>query len=778
MKKILLFTSALALLAGCAQDDFESVRSESAKGISFAASIGNEASTRGELTMGDQVGFFWYAETDRISIWANNNISAGSGNTSSNGVVSAWGTISTTPATYKATKSAGNGQFTAASDADMLTFTALPAGSRAAQIKAATASFVATYGASATKVDADATTDEITAVTIKPASSNATITLAAGENISKYIPMYSVSTAYPTQKYHSVGEKVNLEFYRPFATLGLIANGVEQYKDQFGILKKITITTNGFSTTIPASEISYGTDTEYKIDLTAKHDLTKTKATTPGTQTKSIVVDYTAANLKWKDGKAGAQVIPALSVDRSTFRTAGKKEKYTVKYEFADIAFTVVDSTDTDWNAFNTSDQPVVKALKTLDINDYPYLLTNSGSLIVNSGSFSDVFGKDATKATIAWGGSTKDISSVKEIISKVALTTAELGDLTKFTGLTKLNLAENTTIPAKTFTTAQAAQITSLVLPKVTSIDAKFIDDNPAKTFTALTNVALAAYEFPTPSVNNAFFNATTASKLITLDISAVKSMIPAFGLLRELSFTNFTALKSVKVFEGVQLSSSAFDGCTSLETVNGTVKIDGAVAAFKECNAAKFTAIKIIGTDVPDNAFNGCTNLKSILVSGSQIVPTTVGEAAFKGTAVEYMDLSQVTKLGKQAFMGATKLVSANKNTQILTVGAEKIAESAFENTKVVMVDFANATSFEKDILKGTGATLKQVRFLKKFTVANGNSATYWTTTFGAATNVNLFVADGQSYVSSNKLQLPYKIGSAAVAYEDVAFKGIYKN
>ena len=189
MKKILLFTSALALLASCAQDDFESVRSEGAKGISFVASAGGDASTRGELTLGDQVGFFWYAEADRISIWANKNISAGTGNTSSKGVVAAWGTITATPASYKATKSAGNGQFTAASDADMLKFTALPAGSSAAQIKAATASFVATYGATATKVTEDAS-GAITDVTIKPTTGNASINLAAGENISKYIPMY------------------------------------------------------------------------------------------------------------------------------------------------------------------------------------------------------------------------------------------------------------------------------------------------------------------------------------------------------------------------------------------------------------------------------------------------------------------------------------------------------------------------------------------------------------------------------------------------------------
>lgn len=770
MKKILLCASALALLAGCTEDEFESARSESTKGITFAATINNGAETKGELTLGDQVGFFWYAETDKINVLAKNNVQVG-GTNSDKGIVNDWGSLPTA-AEYKATKSAGNGEFTAVDGANMIEFSSVPA---TAEIANKTTTFVATYASAVSAVTADAE-GNIETVTIKPAAGNAVIALNGGKNISEFMPLYSVSTAYPTKAYHSVGEKVNLEFYRPFATLGLVANGVAEYSNLFGPLLKVTVIVEGDGEGINASEIAYEDNTtEYTIDIANPSDLTKTKVTADGTLSSEIAITYgdgSATGLDWADGRNNALLFPALSVDRSAFKEAGTKEKYKVVYDFKNITFTVEDETDEDWNAFNESNAPIVKALKGLNVAEYPFLVTKNYDLIVNSGKFADIYQEGSNKSKINWGSGV-DVTSITSIVSKVELESEDLADLKSFTGLTNLKLTVNTEIPANTFSTTQAGAITNLELPAVTSIDTKFINNSESEKFTALTNLDLAAYTFPDPKVNAALFNTETDGTIATLNISAVQSMIPAFGILRELSFKDFTELTEVKVYEGVQLSASAFNGCTSLAKVDGTVKINGAVSAFDGCNAASFKAISIIGTDIPDYAFNGCTYLEKVNVNGKQVAPTKVGESAFKGTKIKYMDLSGATTLGKNAFNGSD-LISNDDKTQILTVGATAIPEGAFEGTDVVMIDFTKATSIQKNILKSV-TSLLQVRFNEKFTVITP-ATNDWAETFGSNTaNVNLFVAAGQQYVSSNKLELPYGADGDVTT---ITFKGIYNN
>ena len=257
---------------------------------------------------------------------------------------------------------------------------------------------------------------------------------------------------------------------------------------------------------------------------------------------------------------------------------------------------------------------------------------------------------------------------------------------------------------------------------------------------------------------------------------------MLPTFGVERELSFANFSVLEEVTVFDGVQLSSSAFENCVKLTKINGAVNITGAVNAFSMSSTnATLGTVKITGTEIPNSAFKNCVALYYVLKDNVQVAPTVVGNSAFEGcSSLNYMNLSNLTTLGSAAFKNAVAFKGDTYGSKILTVGAAKIEANAFEKTAVEMVDFTNATTIDKAVFYNCSA-LKQVRFNKVFEGVTQDAATNWNGTFGgitATTNIVLFVATGQAHVKSNVLELPYTNAADETVYTDYTFKGIYKN
>lgn len=738
MKKILFCAGLMALAASCTQDELlnDSVMEQS-KGLSFSAIVPEDLSSRGTLyENNDKFPFFWHAEKDKIEIWGAGNLKANSYGVATVGAsaTTAW-TAPTDAAEYKATKSEGNGQFTSVNDANLLEF------DRQVAPNKTKATFVGAYAASIATVTGTA---DVAKLTMTAKYGNATQDLQ-NNDISYYTPMYSVSKGEQGEAYESVGENVNLAFYRPLAVARLKSNGItEDYQELFGNLETITITTKGYTPAegapIAASPIVYDANAVVTVNLAKLTDPTETYVATALSNNDEVVATY---NKEWADGDVA--FVALANVDRSAYRTKNVKETVVIEYEFENITFTQEVETSADWK----SDANSVLGVPALTISEYPYFVVNNGTeiaLIVNSGNFADVL-KDAE--TIDWGAGV-DVTAITEIYSSVALTADEQANLQNFTSLKKLELSAQTSLVED----ALKGLNTSLVeinMPLVTTIAEDFVDGD----FNKLTTLKLGSYAFDNKKINDYFFK---ENKVQYLDASGVTTMEPVFGTEAPLSFRDKTALVEIKV-NNMALYSNSFNGCTGLKKVDGVVDITNAEYAFADCSS--LTTVKISGTVIPRNAFAGCSSLTTVLNGTAQVAPTAIGEEAFKTTtALKAMDLANATTIGKNAFNASglrySSFTDEETYNEVVTVGAAKIEEGAFASTKLVYVNFNNATEVAHGFLTGV-TSLKHIKFEKAFTVVVPET-NVWAGSFGNANTVTLFLNAEQAYIVGSSLELPY--------------------
>lgn len=786
MKKLLFCAAVVALATACTnEDDFAMNQSDSrTQGLTFNVDLAEGAATRGEIWENENgtYPFFWYAEDDRINVFATNVTKPGAA-VGTNGVAGDWtGLGAKTAASYKATVSSGKGQFTAANDNEMLLLADYDANNEATTV----ATIVATYGKDIKVNEVVQKEDggvkvpgELTKLVLTTTADNKTQSVARANAV--VAPMYSVSTAMKEEAYNSFGEQANLEMIRPFPVVRFTTKNTEDYIEDFGKLKSVEMTALGVldsdGNVVPAgkkSDLAYENGATYTIE---NGEATFTNGV--GSGLEAVKVEFDGGGTAWSDNDAVYMTV-APTNRKELFK--GKKEALKVVYTFENIEFVLdpsrgKDATDfekayqtsNEWTAVSASGKPnAITVMPALDINNYNYLVTddNGGNvtLIVIKGSFSDVFDK-SDKASIAWNAGVP-VSSITKIISKVKLEEGELAAIKEFSGLEKLTLAENTEIPAGTFTTAQAAQIESLNLPKVASIDKKFATETNAA-FNALTELILPSYEFTDNDVNGIILT-PAKSTLKTLDMSGVRSMMPMFGIDRSISFKDYTALETVTVQDGLIVASNGFAGCTNLTTIKGKIDISDASGAFAmSTNNSKLKSVEVTGTVIRDAAFQNCKVLETIKYNGANLAPTVIEANAFNGaTKIEYMDLSKATTIGASAFLDSG-LKSAVKGNDILTVGAKTLTESAFENTHIKIVKFTNATEIAGNKVLNGITGLKQVKFEKIFKLADlaKNSTDNYNEVFGGVTaeaGIDFWTNPEQEGVSGNKLTLTYKVGT----------------
>lgn len=768
MKKILFCAAVVALATACTEDEFggSQIGSQTKQGLYFEASPADGATTRGELYK-DENGtypFFWYAEQDQINIFALNAQALNNGsygtNSSNKGVATQSSGSWTTGAAaiYKATRSEGNGRFTAASPNDMLALKDFDED----DIAGTTATIVATYGINVTSIKSELDDSnnpvpgKLSELKLTTTTGNATQTVDRMNQV--VAPMWSVSSAVKENAYDAFGEKAQLKLIRPFPVLRFTTANAGKYTDKFGKLESIKLTTltpEGAA----GSNIAYDNNKVYTVTgTTTGFEASWQETTDPN------IVTVNVTNGTWKDGDAVYMTV--APVERSA------EEILKIEYTFENISFTLdgtkddakafeIIKTKNNWTSVDANGNPnAVTALPALDINNYDYLLTNVSSgndrtLIVNKGDFSSIF--DNTGAII-WGGGTVPKTEVNTIIvaEDVNMTESDLQGLTKFTNLASIELNNVTSIPANTFN-GLSAKLKEIILPAVTKINKGFINSK----FTILENLNLASYKFEDEDVNAMFFNTTTANTLKTLNISGVGNMMPTFGIDRALSFKGYTALTEVTVQDGIVVAPNGFNGCTSLKTINGKLNLTNAVSAFEmgapSNNNDVLETVNVTGTTIPEKAFKNCTKLKNILYNGAQIAPTTVGASAFEGaTSLEYMDLANATTIGASAFSGCSEYKGKAEGENVLAVGVSTVEASIFASTKVYMVHFTNAEVINKSIF-ANASNLRQVKFSKKFSFAKT-----WTSggtdTFGTSTNVDLFLnPDQASIMSGTTMTLP---------------------
>lgn len=792
MKKYLFCAGILALAASCTEElDTLSVQQEQQKADGISFTVAEDAVSRGEFFVNEDGTSYapsWQGDLnlaeDQIKIYSTQTTATGSnyGNTSNK-----WAT-NNKGATYKATESGRFGIFTAVSANDVLKFNY---GTNDGQNQEGDleawqknpAWFLAVHPAMDATIATSKDADENYVGTFTFNLTNGALasqeqTNSRGQGVFKNHILYSATTGYPTSDKQGVGENVNLNFNRVLSGLVFKTKGMtEEYAEVFGTLNSIKIESLGKGAFDTKGEWEEEDNTK-KSMLTYGNSSTMTVTVTTDKETNQII-DHKAE----LDLKTGASTVE-LDIDNAAYNEEFKSwnddaraymivapvakrnfnEGYKVTYTFANGAIEQTFAYDKPWDAGKFYNVPA------LDIASYDYIVLDKNSseytLIVNKGGLDAAVNVDE----VEWNGASVAASTFTTVVVNGEMNTADWTDLKAFTGAKTVILNDVTSIPAKAFEKLPIATVTSLVLPKVTTISDDFTGGKD-NVFKALTNVEMPAYQFPSDVVNAILFNTNTTGTLKTMDISGVTDMTPSFVTKRTLAFTGFTALEEVKLnATSVKLSDKAFSGCTALTKVEGKVDMSApATNAFYD--AKLLEEINLSSTVIPMNAFYGCTVLEDVLYDGKQVAPTAVGERAFQNcAALEYMDLSKVETIGMRAF-ASSGLKGTSETDKVIKLAAAKLPNDVFVACEGL--EYVYFTNTGKDGEKTPGVTIegnlfrkcpniKQVKFdavkivvntaYKNKTAYDGVdpakllTTVYWENPFGTTVgNVDLFITSG---------------------------------
>lgn len=772
MKKIFFYSSLLALATSCT-DEFDSLgmQNEKAQGISFKSEIVESRMLWEDE--GSSYSPFWYAEVDRINVYGAGCLAVGDPLSTTSPLIgenkkNGYAHIVSAPAIYKATQSKKNGVFTSLDIDQTYSF----AGDKEA-------AFVATYPTDVTATPV-AAKPQIQLNNWLPAEIQVQKGLK-GDNKSQV--MYSLTKATRENAYDAVGETVSLDFKRPLKALVFTTENADEYtvapvsgNSIFGNLVSISFETKGIKVNDDADYTDLGeiapTALSYS-DATLVVDTMSMAATitNSGTDVRKITLNI---NQEWNDD---ALAIMAVVPNERTKYTS-VNEPVEVLYNFENITLTHTFKAIPRGAKING-----YVGIPALNVQDYPYLVTKGSSgagrtLIVNGGedfTFADIFNA-ANK--VKWNdefatGSVVELSSFTKVIvdSDVILSPAEFAILSQFDNLESLTLKGNTSIPANAFSQDLADNLTELNLPLVTSIDA-----TGQKAFKKLVNLDINSYEFANEDVHPLFFNDDVKSTLQTLKIEAVTSLRPTFGYDRTIYFTDYAALEEIALNpNGVAVPAFGFKNCSALTSVTGKVDISNAPEAFYGAgDATTNPTINVMNTIIPNAAFQSA-NVKDIKYQGAQVVPTEIGESAFRqNSAIEVMDLSNATTIGAYAFSGASNFVGNKAAGKVLTVGAKVLNDFIFNGTKIVRVQFTAAQTLGNQIF-GTNVALKQVKFLarvKEVTLQSTDPDVYSVPFKGLTpANIDLFVKTNQSDINGLKWNLTGDTFKS-VTKENVAF------
>ena len=782
-------------MASCSQDELipnDVAQNAAVKGIVFETGAPAQDETRGELHYSEESGkyhFGWYAEHDKINIYATNVVAQkiGDPNTANvdgkgilwNATNTNWSEfdVTATPAVYKSTTSGARGFFTANSDQDWISFNL----QNNQKVMA-----VATYPTSTTLQRIRLKDERVRESgvwkyytnQIQWAKINATVP-SEQNGVFDYVsaPMYSISEGTRANRYESVGEKISLSFKRAFPVIKFsgVANN-DTYNNDLGNLVSIKLTSNGgnkdgysFAQRQLAGNAVYQTNNNETTNITGA----------------SNVVTVNISDGNWTSNKAVYMAI--LPVKNEGVKSDGSKknipDNMVIEYEYANITLRYPLEAPNAW----TTPNQIVEA-PALDIAaKYPYIVTKGAEgderkLIVNTGALPTVYEVNSTKyiiwddanSTTVWiNNSLKNqkvipVANVTEIEVRSGANVIDgngYANIRNYTNLETLRIKNNTTTLVRNALIGLNS-LETLELTNVTNVQYNNGDTPVDKS--GLKNVYMPAYDF-SQRVN--LTKAILGADLEELDMRGVASMKQVYPK-EGMTLMNYANLKKVTVQDGVILGPEAFKGCVNLTTVTGKGFLGG-YSEFENCASVNNINLSD-GTNIPEYSFKGATSLANIKANGVNIAPQTIGISAFQGaTALENINLGNTTTIGANAFNGCTNFKGVydnNKQIWTLDVNAATIGASAFESTAVQYVKFSNLTKVEGNLLNGA-SSLTQLKFAKTITFAEAayNNAG---TTFGTSGNITLFVNPGQE-TEANKLKVKY----SNKAVKDVTFKTIVK-
>lgn len=793
MKTKLLFASAMALfMASCSQDMEQLGQNPVAnegRGVTFSVAMNEGADTKANLSPAEG-GVFnvrWFADNDKIGVLYKKNGyvqpksgTAAEANPTTGGWMGLENSAEVNPFTFRASASGTTGYFVANSENDILVLTQPDA----TYDEAKRPTFRAYWPVGLEDFASG------TQVTLPNLATQAQTTADGVGIIDDYSFMVSEakSEAGYDKNDNSVSkDRFSLSFRRvnPIVYFKVKASSVDattlnrEYNRDYasklftnlGQLQSIKLKAEGSKktgSTLAASKLTFNSDAAW--DLAADDIYDREDAFVEGTNDDAeSEIELTLSNVEWSDDAVAFMAV--ANVDRSAYVAAKEKETMTATYKFGSVSLAKSIETENNWDK-NEKDWYGFPNQKGYSLDEEPYIAYKYGNtanyaIEINpsyQGSLADLF--DATgnlKNITKPDGNKIAKSEIAHFVSKKNITaTADFAAIKSMTALTNVTLLENTTIPAEAF-----KGLTGLVylnLPKVTNVDN--VNAFPENGYT---DVYMGAYDFSDKTGTNQTAvrdRLLKKASLVKADISAVERINAGFPT-SGITFDSFSKLVEITVKNGVEVGATAFKDCEKLETVqfpkgvtNGTVNlVEGANSQFIGCKVIETIAIS--NTVIPDLAFKGCEALETITnAEGNAIVPTSIGISSFEDCkAIEDINLSAATTIGKAAFKGCTSLEgnnNLNESRTVLYVNAvQHVSDEAFNGcTALQYISFANATTIGVEIL--TGTTCTEIEFLKPFTVNSDTATTASTNFFGTTASTKLFCAKAQTGVNVNDITL----------------------
>lgn len=730
MKKVLLFASALALMASCSQDEFGiDEQPIKGQGVSFQATF-DEADTRAEWSKeGNAWKMFWYAEQDKMDFYVKNAGIGAAGATPAN--VDEWDATNG-KATYRASRSLGEGYFVADAAAKTISFTKDGNTWR-------TPSFRYVWPTTTT-VELNGSTQLV--ATLPPINAQDQTELKGSSTIGYAFMAGKMDNVAVPADYASgsdvlIGMKLNRK-------LPLAVFSVKNYDSKvYGNLKSITLTSDGQvtadgSVNAVKENIDYGSKAKWNLET----DQFEEGDGTGIAQSITLKINGGTTGLEWSDDATAFMTINAIDRTGATLSS-----RYTIKYEFEKVTFTDQFDTKANWVGGQVIRMSGTPEEPSFDLEKQSYALVGTGSdytLLINesfTGKVKDIMGKTGITPE---GGAEVQYANIKHL--KVTPNVVDPASFVDLTALTEVTFVNQTELVKDMFNAAGLKKITA---NKVTKIAAGF-----NKEAASYTDVNLASYDFADAAVKDQLLKKSSLENVDISAVSTIKPQYPSGGIV----FTGFESLVTVKVGADVEIGSAAFKGCTSLTDVTfpegASAKSIGA-SAFEGCKELK--SITIPGTQVANNAFNGCKVLE--IANIDDFTPVAIGAGAFNGCEkITDMDLSAATTIGAGAFEGCKGLVGKEKGgVYALDVPVLiKLEDNTFKdctNLKYINLDAVTSVGLEFF----NGCDLSAIKFGKAFTV-NGTTKTATATSFGKNTSASttIYLNEAQQGVKGSTLTL----------------------
>lgn len=190
--------------------------------------------------------------------------------------------------------------------------------------------------------------------------------------------------------------------------------------------------------------------------------------------------------------------------------------------------------------------------------------------------------------------------------------------------------------------------------------------------------------------------------------------------------AFAGCTSLETIDLSELRVIGTSVFEGCASLKNVIMSEKTSVGEAMFRGCTSLETLAYT--ASEIPAYAFYGCTSLKTITFPGNRV--SEIGAYAFYNTGFVNFTLPNGTYgIGERAFANCANLqtVQLGDDTHVVVNGASPFVGSA----KFAAFTAGNASHKVSDglLLNAAGDTVLAVPYGKVFpenyTVPNGITA-----------------------------------------------------